>query len=250
MTNEQLAQRIKDGDTSAITPLWEGLRLLLYRYANRYIALMRERCAACGVTVDDLIQESYFAMLDAVDAWTPDSGYKVTAYLKFPLKNRFNAMCNIRGARRDALNQCSSLDAPLSDDTDDFTLIDTIQDTAAGDAFDDTDNRIYTQQLRTDLDAALDTIPPDRAAAVRSMFFDNLPLKQIAEASDVSFQMIRTRSANGLRDLRRGAAYTRLKAYREAIISNAYHSSLSTFRHTFTSSTELAAIRLAELEGL
>ena len=245
MTNEELAARIKSGDKTAIAPLWEGLRRLVYLYANRYYSAMYEQCAACGVTIEDLTQEGYFALLDAVNAWTVDSGYKVATFLRLHVKNRFNALCGIRG-KRDPLDRSASLDAPLGDDGDGYTLSDTITDPTAAGAFSDAETRVYTAKLREDLNAALDTIAPDRAEAVRGEYFKGITLQQAADAAGTSIEAARQRRVNGLRDLRRGAALTRLKAYRAEVISSAYRGTLSKFRHTFTSSTERAALELIE----
>ena len=250
MTNEALAQLIKNGHTSAIAPLWEALRLLLYRYANQYISIMGERCAACGVTVDDLIQESYFAMLDAVKAWSPESGNKLTSYLKYPIKNRFGSLCGLRERKREPLNQCLSLDAPASGEFEDITLRDTVCDTDADNAFTEVEDRIYNDRLRNDLDAALDSISPDRAETVRGEYFHGLTLKEQAERENVSIATMQQRRNNGIRDMRRGKALARLKAYRETVIARAYYGAVSSFRHTHTSSTELAALRLEEIESL
>ena len=87
-------------------------------------------------------------------------------------------------------------------------------------------------------------MPHDRAEAVRGVYYHGRTLREQAEVEGVSLEAIRQRSRAGLRALRRNQG---LRAYHESIISRAYRGSLSSFRHTFTSSTEYAALRLAEI---
>ena len=44
-------------------------------------------------------QEGYFAFLDAVQAYSPASGYRFTTYLHYPLQNRINALLGVRTVR-------------------------------------------------------------------------------------------------------------------------------------------------------
>jgi hypothetical protein len=43
--------------------------------SRQFYATHPNRCAAAGVELADLIQESFFALLDAVDAYDPASGF-------------------------------------------------------------------------------------------------------------------------------------------------------------------------------
>lgn len=84
MTNEELAVRIKDGDTACTEKLWKNLYRLLYKIAAGIYTQKRERCAAAGVTLEDLLQECFFAMMyeelrRAVDS-LPDRERKIIRY--------------------------------------------------------------------------------------------------------------------------------------------------------------------------
>ena len=122
MSNEELTISIQSGDDTLFPQLWEQTRRFIYQAANRYYIRYEGRCIACGLTIEDLQQEAYFALMDAVRAWTPESGYKLLTYLNYPLKNCFNGLCGLRVRKRDALDRCSSLDAPVGDDDSTFTL--------------------------------------------------------------------------------------------------------------------------------
>lgn len=97
-TNEQLALACQAGDRQAIAQLWEQTKALICSWCYHYYERGRDRCAACGVELADLQQEGFLALLDAVQAFEPEREYKFTSWLKFPLKNRCNALLGKKGS--------------------------------------------------------------------------------------------------------------------------------------------------------
>lgn len=69
MTNEEAAKRIKQGDKAAEVTLWQNVLGIIRLYAYRWCRAKAVLCARAGVTLEDLIQEGYFAMLEAVSAY-------------------------------------------------------------------------------------------------------------------------------------------------------------------------------------
>ena len=82
MTNEELAQAIQAGDASLLTPLWEQVEKLIRLLANKCYIKWKSRCLSMGLTQDDLYQQGYFAVLDAIKYFNIEKGYKFTTYLK------------------------------------------------------------------------------------------------------------------------------------------------------------------------
>lgn len=62
MTNEELAIHIADGKTNLIGELYQQNRGLLYKHAYRFYVLHSDRCMSAGVTLDDMMNECYFAV--------------------------------------------------------------------------------------------------------------------------------------------------------------------------------------------
>ena len=63
-TNEQDALAYQAGDKEAISRLWERNRGVIYRTSYSCFAVLgRDKCAACGVELDDLVQEAFFCPL-------------------------------------------------------------------------------------------------------------------------------------------------------------------------------------------
>lgn len=75
MSNEELAQAIKIGERDKLLPLWEQVRRFAYQQARRWAAAGRG-----GVTVEDLVQEGFLAMLDALERWRPEAGTFLSMY--------------------------------------------------------------------------------------------------------------------------------------------------------------------------
>ncbi len=116
MTNEELAMRIQAGDSACVERLWNNIHKLMHRIAGSIYKQRRERCAAAGVTQDDILQECFFVMLRAVDAYKPDAGYAFNSYIKYHLKNVINGLLGFRtaGQRYAPLNTCTSLEVDIA----------------------------------------------------------------------------------------------------------------------------------------
>ena len=71
MTNEELALQIRAGERGRITELWARVRRFALWRARRWAAFGR------GVTVDDLEQEAFIALLDALERWREADGPSV-----------------------------------------------------------------------------------------------------------------------------------------------------------------------------
>jgi DNA-directed RNA polymerase specialized sigma subunit len=77
MTNEELAIKIKAGELECAGQLWEQAKLLVCMLCNRFYGLHTDACRSAGVDADDLCQEGYFALMDAVDAYDEAGKYKL-----------------------------------------------------------------------------------------------------------------------------------------------------------------------------
>lgn len=144
MTNEELAKRAYKGEKEAVTLLYNQVSRILAGAAKLFYKRNSERCISAGVEECDLINESFFAMLDAVTAFNKSrSGYKFNTFLNYPLKNRFNALIGYRTEKgyNEPLNSYKSLEMPISQDDDELTLSDTIPD----------DKADFEDELLTDL---------------------------------------------------------------------------------------------------
>ena len=181
MTNEELAVQAQAGDKGAISQLWNQTRGIIFMILARYYNRNPERFTRCGVTMDDLEQEGFFAVLEAVEAFNPAKGWKFTTWLNYPLQNHVNAVLGTRNgqAKHIPLNECSSLDEPISQESDDMTLGDSVEDQTALDAFQDAENRAYNSQLHDTLEVCLSFLEKPMERAVRGQYYENKSLKEV-----------------------------------------------------------------------
>lgn len=81
MTNEQLVTRIMDGEAVAdnMAQLWEQTRRFIYTIAARYQG---------QAEIEDLEQEGYLALYDAIDGYDPAAGCLFLTYARHYIKQR------------------------------------------------------------------------------------------------------------------------------------------------------------------
>lgn len=245
MTNEELTVMIKEGNTSLIPSLWKQVERFTAAKAKDYFSLHPLTCAAAGITLEDLQQEAYFALLDAVRYYDPEVGHTFLTYLRYPLLNAFNDICGMRTQRskQAPLNHSKSLYTPIGEE--DITLADTLEDEGAAEDLRQAEAAIYNSQLHNALEECLSTLPAIQESVIRCRFYEGLTIAETGEKIGLSRSKSRSREYEGLRALRRGKNRKRLESFREDIISrHAYHSSFSLWRDTGTSSTEYTAMKL------
>lgn len=210
-TNEQLALACQAGDRQAIAQLWEQTKALICSWCYHYYERGRDRCAACGVELADLQQEGFLALLDAVQAFEPEREYKFTSWLKFPLKNRCNALLGKRGAPR-PLNGCDSLDETIGEDKD-TAIMDMIADPSAGEEFESVEDQEYNRQLHEALQEAMDTLQEKHRDILQWRYYDGLTLQQCGERMQCTPEYTRQLNRQALTRMRSGQSMRILRRF-------------------------------------
>lgn len=247
-TNEDLTERIQRGENGLYTELWQRTRRLLLKLANGYYTRHKERFAAAGVTTADVEQACYLALCDAVRAYDADRDFMLTSYFRFAVKNQIAGLLGVKTSRRDSLNDCHSIDEPLTDG-DAFTLCDTLPDEAAAQAFEDVEQRAYNDALRDALETAIDHLPPQIATLIRQYYFAGKTLAEAAAAAGCSPNYAHTLHKRGLLLLRRydyGHGHGCLYAFLHDPVDGSTLAYRNTGQHAFRfggSSVERAADR-------
>lgn len=244
MSNEEIAVLIQQGEKELTPTLWEQVEKFLYALCSKYAALYDKLCLSAGVTVEDLKQECYFVMLEALKGYKADSGYKFLTFCKYPFLNMFSTLVGLRGGRTECLYKAISLDTPIiSEEGKEKTILDTIADNS-NDIL-NADEKIYLCKLHNDLQKSLDSIPTDEADIIRQRYFDGKERKEVAKNNNITVGVVRGRENNALRHLRSGENKKRLLPYRADIISRyGYKSGFSIWKDSGYSSTEFTAFKL------
>lgn len=199
MTTDQIAAEVQAGQADRLE-LWEAVRRFAYGRAYRWSRAVRGRG---GAELEDLVQASFLALLEALETWDPEAGAFLTLYA-LKLRAAFTETTGQRTQRDklDPLEGALSLEAPLTDSESGevFTLVDVLADPAAEAPFVDVEERDRRDRLHRDMCAALGTLPEPQRAAVVGYFLHG----QRTDAKD--------RNA-ALRALRNPRVSIRLRAY-------------------------------------
>lgn len=169
MSTDQIAAMVQAGQADRLE-LWEAVRRFAYGRAYRWTRAAEGRG---GVTVDDLMQAAFLALVEALETWDPEAGAFLTIYA-LKLRAAFTEATGQRTQRDklDPLDHALSLKAHLTDSEsgDTFTLSDIIEDPAAEASFVDVEERDRLDRLHRAMCAALGTLPEVQRAAVVGYF--------------------------------------------------------------------------------
>lgn len=161
----ELAERAKQGDKSAIELLWgktEGLACWVMRRYTR----------TASVDEGDLLQAAYFAMLKAVRAYDPERGSFSTLYVEW-LRATYSLTL---GLNRRRVEEVACLDMPVNDDGD-TSMVDLIEDQNAIQP----EEQTMREDTCSDVRKAVDRLPERWGLVVQLLYFDGLSYQQCAE---------------------------------------------------------------------
>ena len=221
MTNEQLAWNVQNGNRAALTELWGAVRPLLLSMAWKFYQKQgKERCSSHGVTLEDLQQEAFFALYDAVQAYKPEKGYQLTTYLSRATENRFRACMGIQG-KADALNHADRLERPIPGDEEGREQGDSIPDEKAETALFAVDERQEREHFHNVLEQALGELSVVQSSILRHRFTQQHTRRQTAEALHITAEAVRREEARALQRLRGKPTVLHLRE--EVLETAAYH---------------------------
>lgn len=234
--SDELALQIQQGRKDLIIDLWEEVKRYIFMHANRFYNIISAgRTPPGGVTVEDLKQCGFLAMIEAAAAYDSTRG-AFTTFLTYYLKKHFNqAIGRTEKQRREPLNNCTSLDVPIDEDGEN-TLLDFIPDSR--DEFAVVEEKIYQEQLHNALETALNTLPKAEADTIRAEFFDGKKQSEIAAKMGVSQERARQLRNGGLRHIRTSSARVKLERFIDSETNFYKYVSVYQFNRTSTSAVE------------
>lgn len=232
MNNNQTIAEAKTGSKAAMLQLYEQNRRLIYKCVSGY--------AGARYPIDDLMQEAYFAMVKAIEAYDQDSGLQFSTYLVNALKWYFT-----RYVRQDKnrLDYCI-LDAPINPaEADGATRGEMLEDEAA--AFEE--KALHSADMFGALEMAKKVLSKRKEPCFDVLYWRyacNASYAKIAELLGCSEKEVKKIQAIALQILRHPMNRERCKMRYDAIGASYHHSTLTEFKNTHTSSVEWAAERL------
>lgn len=234
MNNEEIIRRTENG-AELYNALYMNNIKLINKLCTSYYKQHSERFKQCGVEPDDLLQECYFAIPEAVSAFRrKGEGMKFVTFLRYPVINCLNNLCSVRTAagRKEPLNICKSLDMPVTADKD-CTLSDIVPDKISIET-------MVTDRLEHEnvFPLARETLSDGEYDIICRCYRDVETVPEIAELLNSNVNDIISLKNKALRKLRKNQKFME---YRTDILCRSIgRSGLGFFKNTGMSSVEWA----------
>lgn len=201
-TNEELAVRIKDGESSLISTLWEQVKRFAQLQASKFYNKHYNKCKVWGVELDDLEQEAFLGILDAVQGFEAEKGFKFLTYATYHLRKRFYSSLKLDRAEGKRPNPIS-LDKTLytDDNGNNVTLLHTLADQRA--EIDKLIDRIYIRDISKSLKEALNELPIRQRQVAINCFCRGLSYSEYGRNCGVTSISVRQAWQRALRRLKK-----------------------------------------------
>ena len=276
MSNEELVERIKQGENSLMSDLYMNCRRFIIAIIKRIGIEQAEDC-------EDAMQDAYFGLYEAVKGFDESKGYKFLTYAKYHIQTAIqrgklkssDLPEYVYSQRRQILRKRSELMQSLGryptqaelalkmnmnvktvnyilnvskpiksiyesvEGTDELIVSDTIPDNRI-----DFENTIVAADERACVRAVVEELPEAEKEIIKLSYFEGLPYSVIAQQINKSVERVRQLKQRGLRQLRHPRMSKRLldeDIDRRTSFYN--HRGVSAFNTTWTSSTEQTVLQ-------
>lgn len=188
-SNEELAERIQNGEKDLLPLLWGNVRGFINLLALKHRYIIQERAY---VDVEDLIQCGYFAMLKAVEAYDSTKGCKFVSFIVFKYKNEIYKLI---GAKKTKCSYIfppftSSLNATVENDDHETELVDMLEDENAESIETDYEKKEMQRIVR----AAVGRLPELERNVIQEIYFNERAKTEIADGRHYKDQFAVTRA--------------------------------------------------------
>ena len=177
VTNEELALLAANGDIESRYKLYFAVAPLIYKLTSQYFKYCKNNRK--GVRPEDLVQCGYFAYLEALKQYLPEKELKFTSYIYFCVAaecwRELGMSFRTGGKVINREVETISLQAPISDKDENFTLEDIISDPDA-----DTYNYCELNDTRIIVRREIERLPSREQYMVYSIFYEEKTLEEIA----------------------------------------------------------------------
>lgn len=188
MTNEELAVQIQLGATDLYSELWEQVKKLMTKILFQELL---SYTLPNYISKADMLQELYFALCKAVQAYDDTKPYKFNTYLNY----------HIKGVVQSKLKKKTVAETSYSitiDEDEETELLDFISDSTKTKAFE----RLELTDLQREVRQAVARLPEDKAEVIDLHYLKGVSYKSIAEQCRCSQQLIAEKGRKGLQLLR------------------------------------------------
>ncbi len=185
MSIEIIVSKIKGGDKKLIGELWTKVEKFAYKQANIFFNTYTDRCQSVGLELDDLYQESFFAVHKAIEKYNPDKGTAFLTCFGYYLKAQFfdSAKMHSTGWRNNSVYYAESLDAPAYKSSTETKL-----DLLSDDENTETTivDRLYTENLSSIMNLEISKIRVTWQGVIKEIYYNDVKAIDLAKQKGVS----------------------------------------------------------------
>lgn len=202
MSNEELAERIKNGETELMITLWKQVEKLVRQIVvRRYLP---RNGSTNRVELDDLLQAGFIGMVKAINAFDSTSGFQFTTFLDKHLSNEARQLLGIRGKKRDSILYAISMDKPMSTgEESDQTLLDTLEDKALTYTYEDMIDGVDKQADIQAIFNQVKQLTEIEQEIFEERFLEGLTVKEIANNHGFNQERVRSTINRSISKIRR-----------------------------------------------
>ena len=205
MTNEQLALKIQAGETHLMGKLWEQSEGFVFQQAGKFYKQHFNRCKSLGIEFEDLTQEAYLALYEAVKNFDAEKGYKLLTYARFHFIKRFYAALGLHRATRKYTEVSFDVVAKINANGDYISLLDILADETAETEFENIAEQDYLSKVTPILQAVLNDLSNTQRETALTCFGRGLSYAEYARQKGVSKATTSKAAKRALNNLRANA---------------------------------------------
>lgn len=206
MTNEELTMRIKAGETKLMDELWSQVNRFVYKQAYKFIRTYADRCRQLGLELEDLEQEGFLAIYEAVEGFDPERETTFLTYAGYHIKHRFFSVTkmNYTNWQNNAVRQASSLDEQAYTDNAELAVVDTLASDEDVEA--SVVDKVYVEGFRRDLAGAVAELNESWREVLHAIYVQELRPAEVARMKGVTRAVVGRKHRRALETLRANEA--------------------------------------------
>ncbi|MEA1962245.1 MAG: sigma-70 family RNA polymerase sigma factor [Bacillota bacterium] len=208
MTNEELAIMAAQGDTESLHKLYFAVAPLIYKITSRYFKYCKNNRK--GLRPEDLVQCGYFAYLEALKQYSPEKELKFTSYLNFCVAGEcwkeLGIYFKTGGKVLNREVKTISLEAPISNNDENFALQDIISDPDA-----DVYDYCELNEMRIIVRREIERLPSKEQQLIYAVFYENKTKEEIGMEFGWDYDFTRKIRHHAYRCLRRSKVMQELR---------------------------------------
>lgn len=194
-SNEELAERIQNGEKDLMPLLWGRCRKTIYKIVLRHRYLIAERA---DVGIEDLEQCGFLAMAAAVKQYDGTKPYKFVTYIEYKFKTEVFSLLGARYAG--GKYNFPILARPISEavgDNDENGLEELLEDENAGRFTEDYEKKEMQRIVRE----AVEKLPELERYVIQEIFFKRKNIKEVVIEGEKSryAESVQRKALNRLR---------------------------------------------------